>query len=268
MSEIRILDLNIWNYNEPWLARRDRIVDLILDTRPDIVALQEIRYHDWTADPRHQADQILSRLSGYASIWHPAHYWPPRTGDNLGEIKWEGLAILSKHPIVDQAVLHLSRDAGDPRDSFQRLVLGAQVRLPGGPFWLFDTHFPLSEQARNRVVVEALAFVMRTAGDLAFAFTGDLNAQPQDPPIRFLTGQADLDGQYGNLVDTWAACHPDEPGYTHWAWDPCRRIDYLFIPSTIRVQGISVVGIVPHREAVSPSDHCGLLATLRVPPGD
>jgi endonuclease/exonuclease/phosphatase family metal-dependent hydrolase len=268
MTDVRILDLNIWNYNDPWPARRDRIVDLILDSKPDIVALQEIRYHDWTVDPRHQADQILAGLSGYTSIWHPAHYWPPRAGDNLGEVKWEGLAILSKQPIVDQTILRLSRDAGDPRDSFERLVLGAQVRLPGGPFWLFATHFPLSEQARNRVIVEALDFVMRSAGSLPFAFTGDFNAHPEDPPILFLTGQADLDGQNGNLVDAWAVCHPDEPGYTHWAWDPCRRIDYLFVPPTIEVQDISVVGAVPSREVISPSDHCGLLTVLRVPPSD
>ena len=113
MSTIRVLDLNIWNYNEPWPARRDLIVDLISDAQPDIVALQEIRYHERTADLQHQADQ----------------------------------------------------------------------------------------------------------------------------------------------------------SYTHWAWEPCRRIDYLFLPSSVKVQEISVVGAVPNRESISPSDHCGLLATLEVKDG-
>lgn len=98
MSRVRILDLNIWNYNKPWPERRDRIVDLILDTQPDVVALQEIQYRDWTIDPRHQGDQILAGLAGYASVWQPAHYWTPGRGDNAGELKWEGLAILSPHP--------------------------------------------------------------------------------------------------------------------------------------------------------------------------
>lgn len=268
MSSIRILDLNIWNYNEPWPARRDRIVDLIQSTNPDMVALQEIRYHEWLPEPRHQADQILDGLSGYTCIWHPAHHWPPTTDAAAGGKQWEGLAILSRHPIVDQAIAHLSREADDPHDSFQRLVLGAQVRTPGGPFWLFDTHFPLSERARNRVVVEASDFVTQTANGLPFAFTGDFNAEPQDLPILFLTGQAEIDRSCGNLVDAWTVCHPGEPGNTFRAWDPFRRIDYVFVPSTVKVESISIVGAVPNREIISPSDHCGLFTTLRIADGD
>ena len=209
MNSIRILDLNIWNYNEPWPARRDRIVDLIQRTNPDLVALQEIRYHEWLPEPRHQADQILAELSGYTSIWHPAHYWPPNMDTFTSGKQWEGLAILSRSPIVDQAIARLSRDADDPRDSFQRLVLGAQVRTQEGSFWLFDTHFPLSERARGRVVVEAFDFVIQTSNGQPFAFTGDLNAEPQDLPILFLTGQAEIEGNRGSLIDAWTACHPD-----------------------------------------------------------
>jgi endonuclease/exonuclease/phosphatase family metal-dependent hydrolase len=262
MTELRILDLNIWNYNEPWTERRARIIDLIRDARPDVVALQEIRYHDWVSHQGHQAGQILAELSGYGCVWHPAHYWAPGSGDNRGEKCWEGLAILSRHPIVDQSVLRLSRDPGDPRDSFQRLVLGAQVRVPGGPFWLFDTHYPLSADARDRVVVETLDFAEQTAGELPFALTGDLNAVPEDLPIRFLSGQTEVGGRRSRLLDAWTVCHPGEPGYTFPAWEPSRRIDYLFVPPSVEVASIAVVGSVPDRETVSPSDHCGLLADL------
>jgi endonuclease/exonuclease/phosphatase family metal-dependent hydrolase len=274
MTGIRILDLNIWNYNEPWTERRDLIVDLIRRTTPDMVALQEIRYHEERTEPRHQADQLLAGLTGYTCVWQPAHYWPPEPGNpaddfpSVGGKRWEGLAILSRHPVVDHAIARLSRDADDPRDSFQRLVLGAQVRTPDGPFWLFDTHFPLSERARNRVVIEALHFLTRTAGGQPFAFTGDLNTSPEDLPIRFLTGQAEIDGCRGNLVDAWAACHPDEPGNTFSAWDPCQRIDYLFVPRTVEIASISVVATVPSQEILSPSDHCGLLTTLGIGNGD
>lgn len=263
MTAVRILDLNIWNYNEPWPTRRDLILDLILDTEPDVVALQEIRYRDWTLDPRHQAGQILAGLPGYSAIWHPAHYWPPGGRENMGEKEWEGLAILSPHPVVDQAVLRLSRAPEDPRDNFQRLVQGAQVRTPAGPFWLFNTHYPLSAPARARVAVESLDFCVQTAGDVPFALVGDFNAEPQDLPIRYLTGQAEGDGHTDRLIDAWVACHPTDPGYTHPAWGPIKRIDYVFVPPTVTVQEIEVVGAVPDRETASPSDHCGLLATLQ-----
>ncbi len=262
-DEIRILCLNIWNYNPPWPERRARIVDLILDTGPDIVALQEVRYRDWTIDPRHQADQILAGLPGYTSVWSPAHYWEPGSGGNVGELEWEGLAILALHPIVDQAVLRLSRDSNDERDRFQRLVLGAQVRTNAGPFWLFNTHFPLSAHARERVAAESLTFVQQTAGDLPFAFVGDLNAHPADLPIRCLTGQDEVAGQAGRLQDAWATLYPHAPGHTFPAWGPEQRIDYVLVPSTVAVREMQIVGQVPNRETVSPSDHCGLFANLQ-----
>jgi endonuclease/exonuclease/phosphatase family metal-dependent hydrolase len=262
MNRVRILDLNIWNYNEPWEARRERIIDLIRSTVPDVVALQEIRGRDWGTDVRHQADQILARLPGYSAVWEPAHYWQPGQGHNEGRLEWEGLAILSAHPMVDRAVARLSRDPQDERDSFQRLVLGAQVQMPGGPFWVFDTHLPLSAAARARVASEAFHFVRDRAGMVPFAFTGDMNAEPQDLPIRYLTGAVPIDGQTGDLVDAWTARHGGEPGYTFPAWGPSKRIDYVFVPSEVHAAEIEALGSVPDRDTVSPSDHCALLATL------
>jgi endonuclease/exonuclease/phosphatase family metal-dependent hydrolase len=167
------------------------------------------------------------------------------------------LAILSPHPIVDHKLLRLSRDPGDPRDSFQRLVLGAQIRTAAGPFWLFNTHFPLSAAARERVVAEALSFVRQTAGETPFLFTGDFNAEPEDPPIQFLHQQPDL-------KDAWIECHPDDVGYTFPAWGPEKRIDYAFVPQAVPVLGVEIVGQVESRKTVSPSDHCGLLVTLKL----
>jgi endonuclease/exonuclease/phosphatase family metal-dependent hydrolase len=143
-------------------------------------------------------------------------------------------------------------------------VLGAQIGTPAGPFWLFDTHYPLSADARTRVAVETERFVRQTAGDAPFVLAGDFNAEPTELPIRYLSGQAEIDGGTGTLVDAWQAAHPAEPGYTFPAWGPERRIDYLWTPPTVKVETLSVVGSVPNRETISPSDHCGLLATVEI----
>ncbi len=255
MNDIRILDLNIWNYNEPWEIRRDLIVDLILDTKPDIVALQEIQYRKQAIDPRHQADQILVGLPDYSGIWRPAHHSTQR---------WEGLAVFSQYPIIDQEFICLSRNEADPRDTFQRIVLGARIKTPGRPFWLFDTHFPLSAQARERVVVEALDFVIQTAKECPFCFTGDFNAEPHELPIQFLTGEAEIDGRRGDLIDVWVQRHSSKPGYTFSAWEPGKRIDYMFVSPAVQMCEIDIAGAVPDREIIAPSDHCGLLATIEI----
>lgn len=52
---------------------------------------------------------------------------------------------------MDRRYLLLSRDEDDPNDALQRIVLGAEVRTPGGAFWLFTTHFPLNVRARERM---------------------------------------------------------------------------------------------------------------------
>ena len=48
------------------------------------------------------------------------------------------------------------------------------------------------------------------------------------------------------------------------AWGPHQRIDYVLVPPTVAIREMQIVGMVPDRETVSPSDHCGLLATLQI----
>ena len=80
----------------------------------------------------------------------------------------------------------------------------------------------------------------------------------------FARAEQNCRGQTGTLVDAWQATHPTEPGYTFPAWEPARRIDYLWVPSSVRLETLSVVGSVPNRETISPSDHCGLLAVVKL----
>ena len=260
-NTIRVFNLNIWNYNEPWEVRRGLIAEAIRRDKPDLVTLQEIQYwSQYKKDPRHQADQIAERLPDYTLIWQPARYYPGLGADE----RWEGLAILSRFPVVDRRYLLLSRDEDDPDDVLQRIVLGAEVRTPGGAFWLFTTHFPLSARARKRVVREAHGFVVGTAGRRPFVLTGDFNAEPDSAPIRFLTGRLTLEGGCGNLVDAWALLRLDEAGFTWPTWEPRERIDYIFVSPSVKVRKISLAATEPDAQGVHPSDHCGLVAEVMI----
>jgi len=260
---ICLLDLNIWNYNEPWSARRNLIVELIREANADVVALQEIQCRSWLDDPGHQAAQIRARLPEFELIWHPAHYWAPGWGDNLGE-KWEGLAILSRYPIVDQRFRQLTRRREDGASPWLRGVLGGLVRSPDGPFWLFSTH---RSGKRSYAATEVLSFVDGTASGKPFVLTGDFNVTPDSVDIRFLTGQATIDGQRGKLVDAWAVARPGESGETVLSWKvrPGKRIDYVLISPDVSVIGIRLAGDRPDSEGVYPSDHLALVADLGLP---
>jgi len=258
---ISIFDLNIWNYNAPWEVRREGIVQVIRQSDPDLVALQEVTYlSTYAEDPHHQADQLLAQLPGYRLIWQPAMYYAPAKEE--GAIRWEGLAIMSRLPIVDHRHIWLSRDREDQRDGHQRIVLGVRAMTAQGPFWLFTTHLSLSARARERTIVEVYRFVRDTAGGEPFAITGDFNARPDDSPIRFLVGEETLERRRSDWADAWACRHPDEPGYTHSAWEPNQRIDYLFVPRADMVRQINIAADRPDEDGVYPSDHLGLYAQL------
>ncbi len=257
---VTIFNLNIWNYNEPWLERRKCIVRAIQKHEPQVVALQEVTYlSSYAADRRHQADQICAQLSGYAQVWQPAMYYS-RPGDE--QIRWEGLAILSRLPIVDRRHIRLSRDPADERDRHQRIVLGCRLLAEEGPFWLFTTHLSLGATSRERTVLEVYDFVRETAGPEPFAVTGDFNAYPIDTPIRFLCGAEAIAGRRGDWVDAWAFRHPEEPGFTWSVWEGKQRIDYLWTPHGEWVQEIAVVADEPDAAGIYPSDHRGLFAKL------
>ena len=70
----------------------------------------------------------------------------------------EGVAILSKFPIIKQDYIILSRDFTDKQDDHQRVVLHATISVPYlGPVHVYGTHLSLSEKARDRYFI--LSFI-------------------------------------------------------------------------------------------------------------
>jgi exonuclease III len=65
-NTLRILTLNIWNYNDPWPKRRALITETIQKHQPDLIGFQEIRHsgeHD--EDGKNQAQQLAECLPDY-----------------------------------------------------------------------------------------------------------------------------------------------------------------------------------------------------------
>src|SRR5262249_23602586 len=108
---------------------------------------------------------------------------PGRTG-RRGEA--EGVAILSRHPIVATERIALSSDRRDPWDRFgPRVALWAVVDLPRGPLALVVTHLSISRRARTRTVPELLHFLGRLPARCSILI-GDLTADPGEPSLEAL----------------------------------------------------------------------------------
>jgi endonuclease/exonuclease/phosphatase family metal-dependent hydrolase len=255
---MKVLTLNIWNYNRPWRRRCELIRQLIQQEQPDIVGLQEVCNDWWLQRPWSNQAAHVGKGLGYEVIFRPAAtYW------RLPLVQ-VGQAVMSRHPIRNDEVLHLSRDPNDPRDRHPRCVVRAEIETTAGRVNFFVTHFSLSYQARNRTAMELLNFAQRCDPSIPQIIVGDFNAIPHQAAIHFLTGQIELDGQRGDFQDAWATVHPDDVGFTFRTDKKMRRIDYVFLRGNVAVQDVRIVGDQPDDAGIYPSDHCGLVAEIVV----
>ena len=148
------------------------------------------------------------------------------------------------------------------RDHNQRVCLGVRVVCNGREVDVYNTHWSLSARARETNAYEVARFVVERSGERPALLMGDLNAEPDNAPIRFLVGDESLDGFSGDFVDCWNASNPGQPGYTYASFDPVRRIDYVMgreLPFGVRsarvIGGEAIDGIYP-------SDHMGILVEI------
>jgi len=236
----------------------------------------------------------LAEALGCEHVYEPAVHRPD--GD-------EGLAILSRHPIVEHRVTRLP----DARPDEDRILLSAAIHVPGpGPatrVWLHCTHLhyrPEDGVARERQVVavdQAIRDLGMGADDApVHILCGDFNAPPDSDEMRFLRGLTTLAGRRTVYQDAFARVHPREDGFTWCAEvgaararrlnDMDRRLDYVFV-SPRRKDGRGTVldarVVMDERQdqgqgqgemsmsmstSISASDHYGVLADIQIAPAD
>ena len=100
MKPLKILNLNIWNYNQ-WEERKPKIVSFIKKHNPDIVTLQEVRDDlQFNKKGNNQAKQINQVLDypyyAFYSVTNKRKERPER----YKKYCTEGTAVLSKFPIL------------------------------------------------------------------------------------------------------------------------------------------------------------------------
>lgn len=235
-------------------ARLEVVADGIDEWQPDVVALQEVIRED--GEPSFAAQ--LGALTGYEWLWEYT-FTVPFSFD-------EGLGILARWPIVWSAsaeLPHLDLVV------FRRRVLGARLATPVGELPFYCTHMTTdsSESVKADQARAVLDFIRDQSSSAPGFLCGDLNAEPDTLAMRFLRGEAEYEGDTGDLVDAWLAVNPAEAGFTMSASDPTRRIDYIYVtpPTEGRVRAISCETVFtgPQGGAYA-SDHLGVLCLFEV----
>jgi endonuclease/exonuclease/phosphatase family metal-dependent hydrolase len=245
----RIMAYNIWNVNEwgPEAARasgrpRDRkdvIANQIADAAADILLLQEVRFVNRVFDlPRgsqHQMEQLVDQLQGNDSggerldfVFQAAHTDVALRHGAYGQVllgiqEDEGVAVVSRHPIVASHFLALSRNMTDGEDAHQRVILHARVLVGGRvehdqdrrPFLVdvYTTHLGLSPVGRRRNVVEMEQFISETNMEVdgltarpPVVLAGDFNAECFEESLRWLMREGRFRDSQGALAGREDAC--------------------------------------------------------------
>ncbi len=248
-QNLRIGTLNVRNTADRWRERRELLVAQLAELRPDVIGLQELRR--WPSQIR----WMTRRLNQSLRLDSPYRYHSTGKAGLWG--LWEGVAVLTRLPLVERGSLDLEGE--------HRVANWVRVRLPGGAVLeVYNAHLSSrGEEMRDqqaRLIVDHLA----TRAQIPTLLVGDLNAGPASSTLRLLGER---------LRSAYAVFHGEEPGKT---WPTALRagvangrvIDYVLVDDHLEVVDAWLTFDRPASTdpTLFPSDHFGIAATIRVRP--
>lgn len=279
---VRLVTLNLWGNQPPLRGRLALAAKQLRALAPDVVGLQEVRPENGR-DGATTAEYLAGEL-GAGFVYETSLEWQDDdffAGHPGGQ---EGLALISRHPIVEHRVKRLPV----ARRTEKRILLSALIEAPGGRVWCHTTHlhYRLDDGLAREQQVVAVDQAIKAIADESPSgrvqlLCGDFNATPEHDEIRYLRGLTTLAGGRTHYQDAFARIHPGAPGLT-WSseneltrplrsLDIDRRIDYIFVTTRRKdgrgtIRDARVVLDERHPEGYCASDHYGVLADVQIAP--
>ena len=232
-TEFRVLTYNIHHAEgSDGKLDLDRIAEVILAERPDVVCLQEVDLGCTRTKGLDMPAEFAKRLNMKAVF-----------GPNLKHEGGDyGNATFSRFPIIESENFPLP----DPEKGEPRGCLRVTLEIGGHHVDILNTHFDLSAAARR----EQAAQVVELLRDSPTILAGDLNEAPGAPGVAQLVVA---------FRDTFGAGPPDADSEKLAA----SRIDYILASSPINVLSSRFV-VTPQAQVAS--DHLPYTAQLAVGP--
>lgn len=231
-----------------WERRRDILIEVVAEARPDIVGTQELY--------QLQGDYLIARLPGYA--WFGVDRRGGRADEHTGIFYRR-----DRLRLVEFGAFWLSDTPATPGsitwgNLYPRHVTWGlfEDRATGRRFHVLNAHLPYrpeDREARGRAAALLSGWIARLPTDAPVVLTGDFNEAPDGPVHASLAG---------GLVDVWKAARATagpEATFHGFTGVADRRIDWIlargFLPLSART-------ITTNREGRFPSDHFPVLAVL------
>jgi endonuclease/exonuclease/phosphatase family metal-dependent hydrolase len=235
---VKVVTINILFGPESWGERRELLVEGLLAEQPDCILAQEV-WEDagnWLAD----------RLSLSHQYWVPYHRPASRPGLQ------DGIAILSRHPLLRRERLILSEGHGWVAQRAEIAPADRRLVLCNGHYYWHPGPHPERDQEVQRVV----NWLGQLPPEMPIVVGGDFNGTPESSAIARMRQ---------HFTSAYAAHNGEEPRFTcptPLAFDDWQKpwrgtLDYLFVNRYLRV-------LTRHNPYIYPSDHLGLVGALDV----
>ncbi|WP_211222942.1 endonuclease/exonuclease/phosphatase family protein [Gelidibacter mesophilus] len=235
-NELRILSYNIHHANPPSIKDKidlPAIINVIKNSKADLVALQEVDSNTERSGFGNQAEQIAEALGFHVFFGKAIDF---QNGAY-------GLAILSKFPILKSQIYHLP--SSPERTGEPRILTMSQIKLPDGKsIWFANTHLDSEKDHTNRLLQVHKIIEITQKESIPIIIAGDFNAVEKSQVIEVFDQK---------FTRTCELCLPTIP-----VINPTKAIDFIaFKPKTaFKIKKHSVVS--EHYA----SDHLPVLAIL------
>ena len=240
-GSIRVLCYNIhWALGMDGKYDVGRIADVINAAKPDLVALQEVDVGVRRSGRVHEVRR-LAELTGLAGRFGPTQHFE---GGLFGN------AVLTGLPILDVEIHPLPYTEATPKlQTYPRGAIVVTVTAPDGkPLRFVSTHFQHNSPEDRVVEANAINRLFAAEGDgLRTILAGDMNAKPDDEPIRI-------------LLERWSNAAEMPPAPTVPVVNPTSRIDYVFYRKQTDFRLVEA-RVIPEQMA---SDHRPVFAELEL----
>ena len=247
---LKIVSFNIRCCDDPdghsVAERAPRIADIIRETDPDLIGIQE-----FTPIWEEPFERMFSGKYGFLNKYRATEGWieggPLLWRLDRFELEDKGWFWYSDTPDVESGGWDVS---GHKRIcTYVRL----KCKESGTEFVFMNTHFGFGDEGQVKSA-ELIRERVKAFGDTPYFITGDFNAKPDSPAYAALTSFM-TDANAKDLVST--TYHAYRPGSEY-----CAHIDYCFCGKGVTPESVMILDkTFDHK---FPSDHYGLLAYLEI----
>lgn len=191
---------------------------------------------------------------------YPYSYWLDSMHHTDGAI--DGIAIISRYPIVDIKSIKLSNSSVDKNG---RSCLRATISHPLKKLKIYNTHMTNERKSQVKQALDILKFIdQENVDNYPQILLGDFNIKYSfQAPAKIFEGGIEQAKGHCRLTDAWKEINKDEEGSTYPSWDPRQRHDRIYCRKISKPLLCQISGYAKNHKKW-PSNHCTLFADFMI----